>query len=62
MILICAWCKRVLGTKEPMLDTSPTHGICKDCADEIKKKYGMSDILTSDDIDAMEKLLDKGSG
>jgi len=31
MIVICAWCKRALGMKEPMEDERITHGICLEC-------------------------------
>ena len=58
MILICAWCKNVLGEKEPLDNKDITHGICKPCAADLKMKYGMSEILTSGDIETMEKYLD----
>lgn len=31
MIRVCAWCKRLLGEKEPLTDTRVTHGVCKNC-------------------------------
>ena len=31
VIVICAWCKRVLGMKEPVEDERITHGICSEC-------------------------------
>lgn len=36
MIVRCAWCKCLLGFKEPYDDTRTTHGICKPCANELK--------------------------
>ena len=60
MILICAWCKEVLGEKEPLADTSPTHGICKPCADKLKAEYGMSAALDMQDIESIKYLVDKG--
>ena len=59
MILICAWCKQVLEEKEPLEDTTPTHGICKPCADAIKNKYGMLEALDSNDIANIESFIDK---
>ncbi len=35
MIRVCAWCKKVIGEKEPFEDKSVTHGICQDCYDLI---------------------------
>ena len=31
MIRVCAWCKRVLGFKEPLDNPGLTHGICEQC-------------------------------
>jgi len=31
MIVVCAWCKRALGTKEPLEDERITDGICPEC-------------------------------
>lgn len=31
MIRKCAWCKKFMGIKRPLLDFSITHGICKKC-------------------------------
>jgi len=35
MILICAWCGKELGEKEPLEDKDITHGICESCSDRI---------------------------
>lgn len=31
MVIICAWCGRRMGVKEPIEDTSITHGKCPEC-------------------------------
>ena len=31
MKIVCAWCKKPLGDKEPLSDTSVTHTICPEC-------------------------------
>jgi hypothetical protein len=31
MIIVCAWCKRTYGEKEPLDDKSTTHGMCEEC-------------------------------
>lgn len=35
MIIVCAWCKHILGEKPPLDDKAQTHGICEEC---IKKE------------------------
>ncbi len=34
LIRVCAWCKKVMGTKPclPEMDGQETHGICRGCA------------------------------
>ena len=34
MIRVCAWCKKILGEKEPLDDPTVTHGICDECLAE----------------------------
>lgn len=31
MKIVCAWCQKDLGEKEPLEDKNVTHGICVDC-------------------------------
>lgn len=31
MILVCSWCDREMGQKEPLEDCRITHGICVAC-------------------------------
>lgn len=31
MITVCAWCRKFMGTKEPLADAVVTHGICPTC-------------------------------
>lgn len=38
MIIICAWCKRKMGEKEPIEDKSETHTICNECEEKISGK------------------------
>jgi hypothetical protein len=51
MIRICAWCKADMGTKEPLDDTSVSHGICVECANEfrafLKVEKFVEDLRTS---------------
>lgn len=37
MISICAWCKKVMGEKEPLDDKRETHGICPECKEKLKQ-------------------------
>jgi len=45
VIVICGWCKELLGEKEPFEDVSITHGICPDCMAEelVKDQPGQED-------------------
>lgn len=41
--IICAWCKKKLGTKETPLDVPPgseriTHSMCTECAKIVQKQ------------------------
>ena len=36
MKIICAWCKRVMGDKEPFDDKSITHTICPKCLKDLE--------------------------
>ena len=36
MVIVCAWCKRVLGDKEPLENGWITHTICDDCISKLK--------------------------
>ncbi len=36
MKIVCAWCGKDLGVKEPVSD-DVTHGICEDCAEKLLK-------------------------
>ncbi len=38
MIVICAWCQAGQGTKEPLENTTITHGICPECFKEMTKE------------------------
>lgn len=35
MIRQCAWCKRILGEKEPLDDPKVTHTICENCQEDL---------------------------
>jgi len=36
IILVCAWCKKVLGKKENPEPDIVSHGICKDCVKKLE--------------------------
>jgi len=38
MKIICAWCKKSLGEKEPIDDKRISHGICDDCKKDIRQE------------------------
>ena len=33
MVTVCAWCEKYMGSKEPLLDPSVSHGICSACVE-----------------------------
>ena len=35
MKVICSWCGKDLGEKEPFVDNRVSHGICEDCRKKI---------------------------
>ena len=35
MKVICSWCDKDLGEKEPLADTRVSHGMCEDCRKKI---------------------------
>jgi len=38
MQIICAWCDKRMGWKQPYEDKSSTHGICVECAERMTGK------------------------
>ena len=38
MTVICSWCKKDLGEKEPMDDRRISHGMCPDCFEKQKEE------------------------
>ena len=38
MKVICSWCKKDMGVKEPLEDDSTSHGMCDDCREEVKRE------------------------
>lgn len=62
MVRVCAWCKKVLGEKEPLLDTRTTHGSCPECAVGLKEEYRQwRDAAMSLKGRSDEELFDKAS-
>jgi transcriptional regulator with PAS, ATPase and Fis domain len=48
MKVVCSYCNKNLGDKEPLLDQAVTHGICKECYEYYKKRwnnYTLKDFL-----------------
>ena len=48
MKVICAWCKKPMGEKEPLDNTNISHGICPDCFAEVKKDISKISILRAE--------------
>jgi len=61
MIVICAWCKKELGEKEPMENKTETHGVCCFCAALLKEKYKIIGPLYWDDIERLKNMVANGN-
>ena len=61
MIIICAWCKKVIGIKEPLENEAETHGVCEECGGKLKKKYKMIGPLYWDDIERLKNGVANGN-
>ena len=50
MFVVCAWCGKNLGQKEPLSDKRTSHGMCPDCEkkydDELTKKSVISNAVS----------------
>jgi hypothetical protein len=33
MVIVCAWCQKYMGSKEPLQDPAVSHGICSACVE-----------------------------
>ncbi len=44
MKIICSWCKKVLGEKEPFNDPSETHARCPECLEKQRKKEELAKV------------------
>jgi len=38
MLVICSWCGKPLGEKEPKEDKSISHSICEECKKKVKEQ------------------------
>jgi len=45
MKVVCAWCDKDQGEKEPLDDPTVTHGICDPCAERVAEDEGFLDEL-----------------
>jgi hypothetical protein len=41
MRIICSWCKKYMGEKEPLNDPTETSGICDTCLAAIEKEQNV---------------------
>ena len=48
MKIICSWCKKLIGEKEPFDDPSTTHAKCPDCLKKQKDQEAQSEKQTQD--------------
>jgi len=57
MQIVCAWCKKVMGTKQ---GTGTTHGICPDCLAKLQQEMATlrRHLIGAERV--TEKLLKKG--
>jgi hypothetical protein len=60
MVTVCAWCRKFMGTKEPLGDPVVTHGICATCV--LRQRIGVMPTLViarerADMLPLLEALL-----
>lgn len=60
MILICSYCRKYLGEKEPLENTNHTHGMCSDCHSRLMRQLeGISFTEFLDDFDKPIAIINK---
>jgi hypothetical protein len=43
MKIICSWCGKKMGEKEPLSDPSVTNGMCRPCLGRMARRIGFSE-------------------
>lgn len=61
MIMICAWCKKIINDDQNPVRSATKNGICKVCADMLKTKYKITALFDIDDIDTINNFLARKS-
>jgi hypothetical protein len=69
MKVVCAWCQKDLGEKEPLISSAVSHGMCPDCEKKINApldaeenfKLALKDAETCslDELEAASDILKK---
>lgn len=58
MIVVCAWCKKFLGTKGPGVTDAISHSICPTCLSIQKLNHQATLVVSRDRTDLMPVLKD----
>jgi cytochrome c5 len=45
MVIVCAWCQRYMGSREPLDDHGLSHGICDDCRARVESAAAAGVVL-----------------
>ena len=59
MIIVCSWCGRYLGQKEPLGNTAISHSICLKCKNEIMEDSDNMEFKTHISITVPKSLCDR---
>jgi len=41
MKVVCAWCQKSMGEKEPFEDSAVSHGLCEGCMTDVLEESGL---------------------
>lgn len=57
MVIVCDWCKKVQGEKEPLEDTNFTGGICNICAASLMSVLWPKEPVTVQEVENLRNII-----
>jgi len=56
MVIVCAWCQKYMGSKEPFFDPAVSHGICSSCVERDAFEDAPVLVVSRDRVEAIPVL------
>ena len=56
MVTVCAWCRRYMGSKEPLANPAVSHGICDPCLERESMGEAPVLVVSRDRVEAIPVL------